>query len=708
MPENTHRNGGKTVRIGLMSRIDYGSDSFRQGLLELAAETFKAEDVALVILAGGLVAGKAVAAKTRDFKREQRELSRQIKAKDKAQKAEPDAKKAEKLAEEIAKLERAQGKITESILALTPERMADELAKSLPRFTDAKGKPVKLYIIPSPAYDKADGEKTAQLVAERRERDELRLLKSGGDRLPLWEDSPQLRMLEILTPDKQAWLRGDNHSAPVQRRIKDKRRQTSSGVRVDLQIVGGVGVSILKPEGHWPIGFVAVPALHRLDETGVAENAVGVQVLEVEVDRRNATLRSYSFRDLISRERTFIGEPSEPTSAETKCIDALRKFAPLTTGSLAEKIGLSKETIHKTLKPLMATKDHKRYKTWPGLVYDGASDRWDFNLPWVQKNLRYLYPVGVRKTDKVVAICCMHAGSRDTDYAHFRDEVPKVMLERDVRVLVSAGDHVEGTKHDILMKGEIIGGFGNSEQEELAARMIAQVMFTVFKARFDQAVKTAPPKTPEATAQIVDSTLPDFLYVFGNHCAWVAAMAIEPLITMIHEIIKLLTRWIGEHVVAKGLRVDGLMELVERHVQTKDEGRFTMPSGLPMGMTHPHMGGSETISSSSQKALMMYRDCPVVFIGNFHTGVVVEEWEGGLGQRVCVQIGTMKHGSPFEKGHMKTVDQGFAYARFDSIQGRIVCTETTFYSNDKANPAEKRYDRRKTFNAFLDEMKIRR
>jgi predicted phosphodiesterase len=654
------------------------------------------------------VSGKAVTEKTRAFRREQRELARQIKAKEKAQKAENDPKKVEKLADEIGKLQRSQGKISESILALTPERMADELAKCLPRFTDAKGKPVKLYIIPSPAYDKADGEKTAQLLAERRERGELRLLKSGGDRLPLWEDTPQLRMLEVLTPDKQAWLRGDNHSAPVQRRIKDKRRQTSSGVRVDLQIVGGVGVSILKPEGHWPIGFVAVPALHRLDETGVAENQIGVQVVEIECDRRNATMRSYSFKDLISRERTFIGVPSEPTASETKCIDALRKSAPLTTGSLAEKTDLSKEAVHKTLKPHLATKDHKRYKTWPGLVYDDASDRWDFNLAWVQQNLRYRYPEGTRKTDKVVAICCMHAGSRDTDYGHFLTEVPRVMLERDVRVLVSAGDHVEGTKHDILMKGEIIGGFGNSEQEELAARMIAQVMFTVFKARFDQAVKAAAPKSAEAVSRLVDATLPEFLYVFGNHCAWVAVMAIEPLITMIHEIVKVLTHWIGEYVASKSLRVDGLMELVERHIQTKDEGRFTMPSGLAMGMTHPHMGGSETISSSSQKALMMYRDCPVVFIGNFHTGVVVEEWEGALGQRVCVQIGTMKHGSPFEKGHMKTVDQGFAFARFDSIDGRIVCTETTFYSNDKAKPTEKRYDRRKTFNAFLDEMKIRR
>lgn len=695
------------VRAGLMSRIDFGSDGFRQGFLELAAEIFKTEDVAFVVLAGGLVSGKSVAEKTSRLTKKQRALERLIKAKAKEQLPEDPARN-DRLKKDVAKLNRELARTNAELEALTPKKMADELAKCLPHFTNAKGKLVKLYIIPSPAYDKAVGEETAQLLTERRDNNELRLLKSGGDRLPLWEDTPHVRNLEVLTLDKQTWLRGDYHSTPVQRRLKDKRRQTSSSEQVDLQVVGGVGVSILKPEGHWPIGFVAVPALHRLDDTGVAENQVGVQVLEVEYDRRNVTVISHPFKDLISHERTFIGTPSDLSPARQKCIDVLKKHGRSTTGSIADKTVLSKETVRKTLAPLLSTKDHKRYKTWPGLTYDAPSDRWDFNLPWVQKHLRYRAPEGERKTDVVVAICCMHAGSLDTDYKHFLAEVPKVMLARNATMLISAGDHVEGTEHELLMKGEIYAGFDNTTQEELAAGMIATVLFTVFKVRFEAALKSAAPKKREEITALVRETLPKFRYVPGNHCGWVGKRGIKPLVTMVHDIVKRLTRGIEKHLATKELYVDQIMGLVASHIETVGDGRFALPSGLPMGMMHPHMGGSETISSSAQKALMMYRDCPVVFIGNFHTGVVVEEWDQKLGQRICVQIGTQKHGSAFERGHMKTVDQGFAFARITSIDGRIVCTETTFYSNDKVKPTEKRLDHKKPYNDFIDDLGIER
>ncbi len=700
MPNENPRLNDKTVRIGLMSRIDFGSDGFRQGLLELAAETFKTEDVAFVVLAGGLVSGRVVAEKTSALKKRLKELQRQIKAKDKELQYEEDAKKAKLLQTAISKLARERSKVEDALEELTPEKMAATLAKSLPRFTDARGKPVKLYIIPSPAYDKAVGEKTATLLADLEDREELRLLKSGGDRLPLWEDTPKMRNLEVLTLDKQTWLRGDYHSTPVQRRIKDKRRQTSSSEQVDLQVVGGVGVSILKPEGNWPIGFVAVPALHRLEETGVAESQVGVQVLEVECDRRNATLRSHSFKDLISRERGFIGAPSDLSPARLKCIDVLKKHGRCSTGRIAERTGLSKDTVHKTLRDLLATKDNKRYKTWPGLVYDALADRWDFELTWVQRFLRYRLPEGERKTDVFVAICCMHAGSLDTDYTHFLEDVPKVMLEQGATMLVSAGDHVEGTSHDLLMKGEIVAGADNTEQEELAADMISTVLFEVFKVRFDAAQKASAPKGPEEVAALVRSTLPKFRYVPGNHCGWISRSGVRPLATMVSRIWTNLTGWLDAHLASKKLGIPGSLDLVKDHIETVGDGRFLLPSGMPMGMTHPHMGGSETISSSAQKALNLYRDCPVVIIGNFHTGVLVEEWEAKLGQRACIQVGTMKHGSPFEHSKLKTVDQGFAAAKIVSINGRIVCTVTTFYSNDKVQPGSRRVDRRKPLADF--------
>ena len=709
MSENIRdRNGDKVVRIGLLSRIDFGSDGFRQGLLELAAERFAAEDVAFVVLAGGLVSGKAVADKTRILKKEHQSLVRQIKAKQQEIDEIVDTKRIAHIEKEIAKLKRDTQKVTRQLAALTPEEMAKTLNTCLPHFKDGQGRPIKLYFVPSPVYDKAIGEETAVRLVDLRKQGAMRVLKTGGDRLPLWEGKPHQRNLEVLTLDKQAWLRGDYHSTPVQRRIKDKRRQTSSGVQIDIQVVGSVGVSIMKPEGNWPIGFVAVPALHRLDDTGVAETQVGVQVLEIEHARRNPTLRSYSFKDMLSHERSFIGMPQDPSPKQKICLEVLRRHGRSTTGFIAGEVRLSKEDVSAALKPLLATKYHKRYKTWPGLVYDELSDRWDFDLSWVQRELRYGAPQGELKRDIVVAICCIHAGSRDTDYKHFLTEVPRVMLERGAKMLVSAGDHVEGTSHDMLMKDEIILGLDNTRQERLAAHMIATVLYKVFQARFDAAVKTSVPKKREEITALVDEALPMFRYVPGNHCGWISRAGVQPLATMVREIEKLLTQWIEEHLASKNLFVDRIMRLVGRHVETVGDGKFTLPSGVRMGMTHPHMGGSETISSSAQKALMLYRDCQAVVIGNFHTAVVVEEWDQKLGQRVCIQIPTMKHGSPFEHSKLKTVDQGFGVMEVDSIRDRIVGTRTTFYSNDKIKPGEKRWDSEKPFQDFLDQQGMKR
>ena len=697
-----------SVRIGFMSRIDFGSDGFRQGLLELAAETFKAEDCHFVVLAGGLVSGRAVAEKLKRIKKELSVIRRRLKA-IKAEAEEGDGKTVARLLKEEKKLEDRQKALNADAADLTPESMADALAERLPKFTNGKGKPIKLYIVPSSPYDKADGERTAQLLAEKRDRNELRLLKTDGDRLPLWEDQPHERILEVLTPDKRVWLRGKYYSTVVQGRIDDKRRQTSSGEIADVQAVGGVGVSILKPEGQWPIGFMGLPALHRLEEMTSAENQVGVTVMEVEVGRRNVTMRSHSFKDYIHRERSFIGKPAKMKPDQETCIDVLRNLGRCTTGRLVEKTKLERGAVIKALRPLMSGPEHKRYSTWPGVSYDEPSDRWDFDLEWVKLNLRYRAPEGDRKTDNVVCICCMHAASLDTDYKHFLEGVPKVMLERGATMLISAGDHVEGTAHDLLMKGEIVLGIDNTKQEKLAAYMIAYVLCKVFKARFDAAAKAAGSKafTAAETAELVRKTLPRFRYVPGNHCAWIHRSGVEPLVTMIHEIVRNLTRWVGKHLAARGHRVDDLMSIVEGHIETVGDGRFALDSGLKMGMTHPHMGGAETISSSMQKALMMYRDCQVVIIGNFHTGVVVEEWDQALGQRVGIQVGTMKHSSPFESSKLKSgLDQGFVWAKIDSIGGRVVRSETTFYSNDKAKPEEKRLDGDKPFYDFIDGLGI--
>ena len=57
MPSKTKTNG---VKIGFFSRIDFGSEGFRLGLIKLAVEKFVEEKVNFVVLGGGLVLEKAL------------------------------------------------------------------------------------------------------------------------------------------------------------------------------------------------------------------------------------------------------------------------------------------------------------------------------------------------------------------------------------------------------------------------------------------------------------------------------------------------------------------------------------------------------------------------------------------------------------------------------------------------------------------------
>ena len=380
----------KTVRIGLFSRIDYCSDGFRRGLLDLSFETFKTDDVAFVVALGGLVSGRAHAAKNKKYKAELKIASKDLKILEDAltdceieiesleDKDSRSAREETRLADlrvelrelpkQVAEQKKIVDAIEEKLEALTPEKMAEALAEIMPRFTNAKGKPIKLYIVPSTPYDKDVGIRTADLLAKLRGNDEIRVLTTDGDRLPLWEKTPQMKILELLTLDKQAWLRGDYDSTAVQRRLKDKRRQTSSRRRADIQVVGGVGVSILKPEGQWPQGFIAVPVCHKIEETTTAERQVGVQVMEVHCDRRNVTMRSYSFRDLISRDRTFIGVPADLSPARQTCIDLLKAEGRQTTGSLCDATKLSRDASLRKVSGIPASAAQPSAAVIPGMT----------------------------------------------------------------------------------------------------------------------------------------------------------------------------------------------------------------------------------------------------------------------------------------------------------------------------------------------------
>ena len=725
MSEARNGNSRKSVRVGLMSRIDFGGLGFRQGLLEKAAERFRREDINFVVLVGGLIAGKAVTARAKLLAREMKSLDRQSKAYDKVitrvEYEIEDLERRKKLSDRMkAKLKELKADLAEQYAeqsrcirdlhlkeaeheSLHPENLAEALGEILPKFTNDKGQVIKLYICPSPAYDREVGMETARLLAEKLHGNgNVRLLKAGADRIPLRLPHSQeyFAEIEVLTPEKAAWLRGDYYSTPVERVIKDKRKQSSQATEPTMTIVGCFGSTISKPKGEATVPYVAVPTLNRIEETTVNENQIGVLVLEASPKKILPEVTSHPFKDLVSRERMFIGNPGVVTEEREKCITVLKTYGPRTTGMISDLTGLSREVVLETMKSMQVKRGDRARKTWPGVEFDPTSDRWDFSFPWVLENLRYPDVTGAVRVDKALGFACLHAGSHDTDYNHFLTEVPRYIVDQNVQVLIGAGDFVEGQAHGMMMRQEVVAGSNETDHQWTAGRMIAQVMFTAFKTRFESMLAETDPATLDrfAVSELIRDALVTFNYIPGNHDLWAKYSAQDPLTRMIDTIKISLTMAIEKLLVVKNLRTDYLLELVSSKIVTTPDQRFTLPSGLLMSVQHPHMARAKTTSLRPQEMMDFAKDCPVVVGANFHVGEALELWEPGLGQRFCIQIGTMKHGSPFENGKLKTVDQGFVVFRIESVNGRIVRTSNTFVTNEGV--VQKRLDPKQPINDF--------
>ena len=193
------------AKVGLISRIDYGSKGFRRALIDMAFDTFKNEGTHFNVLVGGLIAQKDVIQEMKGFVKGG--LNGHGGTKVKRSSEERSARK-QALEEDFLK------------------KIAERLSKIIPVITcsdpedSKKEKLVDLYIVPSPAFDGEVGEKIIHLLAEIRQ--DIRPSNSGGDRLPVKFVN---KLIWALTPQKAVWMRGDYYSTAVERVIKDKRKQ---------------------------------------------------------------------------------------------------------------------------------------------------------------------------------------------------------------------------------------------------------------------------------------------------------------------------------------------------------------------------------------------------------------------------------------------------------------------------------------------------
>lgn len=569
---------------------------------------------------------------------------------------------------------------------------AKELASVIPKIKKppsvwsdpAKPEFVRFYISTSPIYDGPQSDRYESTYGEEIARrlqalrpDDVRIENEGSAR---FEVKGVNEVDWAISPVKHR-LPSQYYSTAAEREIRDKGAQTDQPYP-DLWVVGTHASAIHKTSGEKERPYITLPASCRLEATTVAENQEGLAIVE-SLDG-NRFVEFWNFKDLIHKERQFITGIKEGSSElHRKIVGAIKDFGDQTVGLLSDKLGVDREIVEREIKYLEEPKMSVR-KTWPGLTYNTKSQRYDFHRDWLKERLRYSLPKEFVE-DTLLMFGCLHAGYTTTDYEHFVSKYPEIILNYNVKTLIGLGDFVAGLKHDLMHRGEIIGGLNETEQQTFAAELIATVIFKAFKKRFEDALSKftdTKPTVEQLKSIVMDPlVLVVFIYIIGNHDAWPLGFGTTPLGTFRDKLTRILYRDISALFVFHGLPSIDFYGLIDKKIiQLPDFNPVcTLPSGLTFGARHPGMARADTTSLRAQKALEAL-GTQIVGIANFHVATTVRVWRPDLGQCVAAQAATEVIYTPFEGSKMKRLDFGPVFLKVLSHNKRIYMDRSAYFN----------------------------
>lgn len=683
---------GANSKVGLMSRICYGSPGCRLGLVKAGRERLEEEGTHFDVLAGGLLSGPDMK------KRIKRELADEKKkfviADRKAREAEkrlhgPGSKSKRKDARAEAP-KRPLPERSRFDAKKAEEKILDEIAKELADFIPKRvfpgtQKPVRLYIIVSPlaSYDGEYGPVIAEKLTEIR--NDIRFLVNPDEHLPLVPaPHPDFQSLACLVPVTSTF-KNKYDSAPVDYVLQDYLNRASK-ITASVVVVGCFGSHIYIPKGERNSqAIISVPNLHKTQyKKSTAENQVGVVVLEFTTDGE-LFVTNHNCNSGVLNERSSIAISEKYSETERTLLELFRdkEQSWWTSGLMWERLALNaggkspiaQDEIEKTMQRIVKKSDEMHLK--PPISYDGArSGRYYIDSRWLEKNLRYPWPEAPLQTDRIVFFACLHALSKKTDHKFFVNETARVMLKHNANILIGAGDFIEGREHGLPEQGAVIAGADYTQQEKFAAVCVAEPMLRVFEHRFDKALPYGKTVTSEDVAALILSSLVFFGYRPGNHCEWTQRHGVNPLEKFNDTLVKCLTEKIAEHIAKKKLPLPpNLGELVESRIFRRNE--MELPSGLTLRLDHLHMGGSETKTLNNQR-LLRSRKAQVIIHGNFHVFSCQDRFEPKIGQRAVCEAGTLKRNHPedsdFESNKGKVVDPGLGFVEVTSKNKGIVRT----------------------------------
>ncbi|MEK9201627.1 MAG: hypothetical protein AAB944_01515, partial [Patescibacteria group bacterium] len=366
---------------------------------------------------------------------------------------------------------------------------------------------MKVYIVTSPAYDGKVGHRVALRLVElrRKERDILyfgqirsfvKLKKSG-------------KGIVLLTPEKDVW-RSRFYSAYPDRLVEDDLKRGSK-TPPEMYVVGCFGSSLNRGKGSKKFQRISLPVLHKLENTTTGENMVGVRIVKYKYNDGNE-VRTFDFKHMTVNERSMITLPPNCSKVQDRIIEDLKVYGTRSIGQWEDELEIPRDILEKALKNLLNRKNVKA-----SIMFNENSAQYSFNPKWLQKNLRFTWPDNNAgwSLNTIVGFSCAHAGSVHTAETFIVNELPEIIVEEEADVLFDAGDTIEGLKHELDRRKEVIPGFNYTKMEKLAAYMFSTAMLKSFEKRLAKALKDRDPKKMALT-EVEDSIsklLVTFIYI---------------------------------------------------------------------------------------------------------------------------------------------------------------------------------------------------
>lgn len=642
---------GNGADVGVFAGPFYGSEGYRDGLIELNAYVQKTQNVHFLPLLG-LVDG--------------RDLENQIKARFGSRSKNKDYKHWENL---------------------FISQIARELSICLPKIKKPDGSFVKTYISTSPVVDKSIGESIALLLSELRKEDVIYFGSKNDHPLVVKNIGDQGKTLLPITIQK-SYLPAQYASTKIQ---GQHRKLLKIHKASDILVFGGYGVFVHKPAvGEKSRPYIGLPTLHAISEQETrndAESEIGTRTIKWRPDG-NYTVTSSDFKWLLRQERNLIKPPPSANETQKKIISVLKERATF-LGVLADRLGISRDEINKAIEELGYFR--------AGIVYDKTSRLYDFSNEWFQKRIRYTWPEPENFAEEaIISLACLHAlaaypadGRILTDCKFLMDKVPSYILETKAKALIVAGDLIQGSKvHNLHLRGEVFQGLGLTVQERVAAYIIGQMMMKPFKVWFAEFMKDKKPEsvTKEMLIAAFERCLVTLVFCAGNHDLWQTGDAVRALWTFQQDLTWFLMHEISKTLQTYSLSMDFLTLaafLSLKIIRDWPDGqiRYRTPSGIATKTTHPHTARTETASIPPEKLLAQHSHAQYVSSGNWHTAFDMQQSDEIMGLRHVVTNPTVLLRTFFEDNKMKRTDFGINASWLRSYQGRIFETESGFWGD---------------------------